>query len=553
MTTTSRFHWGLTLALATLGASLLVAFTGPRQRLPILARPSEDAKVLRVAYIQRLRPDPHLRTQPLSVHNQFILSLWEPLIECDPETGRPGPAAAESWSWSNDRTVLTLKLRPDGRWSSGEAVTARDFVRAWRRLLRQDGEAAVTLFPLLNAEAYSRGEINDPNQVGVEAVDDLTLRLTLREVRSTMVAELADPLLSPLHETSLELLSGDFAPGRARDLITNGPFAIARASSEGFTLRASPHYHGRNAIKLSGIRFLRTDGPRMALLLIAAGRADMTGVSPAGGEPLRLPTARCVTEAEEMAMLVSCLDLNVTRGPLRDVRVRKALALALNRAKAVKADESDRMVPAFAWVPDMPGRPGLTLLREDADEARRLLAEAGYPGGEGFPVLRMPVPPRWMDSLYLQAWADQWHRELGIRTHFALENDRQLKAHLEFGDYDIYVNGLQATVPDAGDMLSTFSQPGVYNGTRWLNREVVQLLGEANRRTGDERLAILEQVERKVMDQVPTIPTTFERRRTILGVEIGGWYAEPLGRQSLKRLSIDPLPAEEQVYGMSGL
>lgn len=543
MTRTSRFHWWLTLALAGLGGLLAAAFFGPRQRLPILPRSAADHDVLRVAYSQKLSPDPHVRTFPFPTSNQFALSLWEPLIECDPETGQPEPAAAESWSWSNDRRVLTLKLRADGRWSSGEPVTAQDFVRSWHRLLRQDGEAAVALFPLLNAEAYCRGEINDPSQVGVEAVDDRTLRLTLREVRSTLVTELADPLLSPLHVTSADVLAKNLYCRVPGALITNGPFALERANAEGFVLRASPYYHDRKSIKLSGVRFVRADSARMALLLVASGQVDLMGPIP-GNEPPRLPTNRCVTEAAEMALVVSSLDLNVTRGPLRDVRVRKALALALNRAKPLNGDENDRMVPAFAWVPDMPGRPGLTLLREDAAEARRLLAEAGYPGGRGFPVLRMPVVSRWIDNAYLQAWADQWYQELGIRTYLALESDEKRKSHLAAGDYDIYVNGLLATVPDAGDMLGTFAQPGVFNGTRWLNREVVQMLAEADRRTGSERLAILEQVERKVMDQVPTIPTTFERRRTLLAVEVGGWYADPLGRQSLKRLSIVPLPAE---------
>ena len=208
-------------------------------------------------------------------------------------------------------------------------------------------------------------------------------------------------------------------------------------------------------------------------------------------------------------------------------------------------------MPAFAWVPDMPGRPGLTLLREDAAEARRLLAEAGYPGGRDFPVLVLPVTPAWDGYNYLQAWTERWYRELGVRTYLAFDTDTDRKQRFASGDYDIFYNGLLATVPDAGDMLMTFALPGVYNATRWESPEVTQLISRAEKKEGAERRALLDQAERIVMDEVPTIPTMFEQRRTLLAIEVGGWYADPLGRQSLKNLSIRTLPVERPATGRS--
>jgi len=540
MTASSGVHWRITLALAGVGGFLLAVFLGPRRSLPVLPRAGGDENILRVACIQRLEPDPHLRTFPLPAQNQCILSLWEPLIECDPETGRPQPAAAESWSWSEDRQVLTLTLRADGRWSNGEPVTAHDFVRGWRRLLQQKMDAASTLFPLKNAEAFHRGQITDPALVGLAAVDDRTLRLTLAGVRSTLVAELADPLLAPLHASTPAVLKDQAYRRHPEKLISNGAFCLERAGPEGLRLRASPYYHGRSAVHLAGAEFIRADNLSMAQLLVAAGRVDM--MSPLrGGEPGEPPTDREVTEASEMALMITTLDLNVTHGPLRDLRVRRALALALDRAASIEPDDRKNMVPAFAWVPDMPGRPGLTLLRENAPEARRLLAEAGYPGGRGFPVLSLPVSPTTPGYSYLQAWTEQWYRVLGIRTYLAFDRDSERQQRKASGDYDVFFNGLLATVPDAGDLLGTFAQPDVYNASHWANPEVNRLLALADGKAGPERLALLEQVERIVMDAVPTIPTMFDRRRTLLANEVQGWYADPLARQSLKRLSIRPL------------
>jgi len=544
MTTPSRAHWWAMLALSGLAAATLFALLGPRRSLPVMPRPAGDERVLRIAYVQNLQLDPHRRSFPFPVQNQFILSLWEPLIECDPETGQPLPAAAESWKWSEDRLTLTLKLRPDGRWSNGDRVVAQDFVRGWRRLLQQSMEVAGVLFPLKNASAFHAGKAK-PEDVGVEAVDDLTLRLSLAEVRSTLVTELADPLLVPWHASTDDVLRDGRYLREPGQLAGNGAFRLERASKDGFRVVLSPHYRDRAMIRLAGAEFVRVDNLRMGRLLVATGRVDMMAPLPEDTQPA-LPTDRSVREVSEMALVVSTLDLNTQRGPLRDPRVRQALSLAMDRVPSLRrASGSDTLVPAYAWVPDMPGRPALSILHEDVNEAKRLLAEAGYPGGRDFPVLVMPISPRWRSYTYLQDWTERWYRELGIRTYVAYAGDQERAQGIKSGAYDIIFNGLIATVPDAGDMLGAFALPGVFNATGWSDPEVNRLLRDADRKSGAERLALLEQVERRVMDAVPTIPTMFERRRTLLASEVEGWYADPLGRQALKRLAIHTPPIVE--------
>jgi oligopeptide transport system substrate-binding protein len=537
MTTTPRLHWWISLALLPLGGLMAMVILGPRQSLPVKPRPPDEADVLRVAYAQKLLPDPHQRTFPVSAHNHFILCLWEPLVECDPATGEPQPAAAASWSWSPDRLALTLKLRPDARWSNGDPVTAQDFVRGWRRLLRQRMDVAKTLFPLKNAEAFHLQTLQDPEQVGVRAVDPLTLRLDLAQVRSTLVAELADPLLAPLHRDGAQSLAGDAYVNDPESLVTNGPFRLREANGTGYRLQASPYYHGRAEVRLSGVRFIRAN-TSVAPLLLAAGVVDV--VSPTLGEERPLPTNRPVRKETELVLSVNSIAFNVTRGPLRDVRVRQALALALDRAGTIARFNPGRMTPAWSWVPDMPGRPGLGLLREDGDEARRLLAEAGYPAGRGFPILDMPLPLWARSDPYPVDWAERWYRELGVRTHLiyepaAVRAERMTPA----GDYDVLYGNLIATVPDAGDLLSGFLWPAEYSETKWLDKEFVRLMDEANRQTGTDRLRLLEKAERRAMEAVPAVPMMFEQRQALLAAEVQGWYADPLARQSLKRLRLE--------------
>lgn len=530
-----RIPWWTIAALGGAAALMLAAFLAPREGLEVLPRPAADRDVLRVAHAWPLLFDPHRRVFPMPAQNHFTLSLWEPLVECDPETGQPRPAAAAGWHWSDDRLTLTMRLRPDARWSNGDPVTAHDFVRGWRRMARNPESAAV-LAPLRHAAAIQAGKM-PATALGVEAVDDLTLRIRFETVRSTFVAELADPLFVPLHVTCPEVLAARAhlaAPGK---LVTNGAFRLVRVDAESIRLGVNAHYRDRAAVRLSGLEFVRADNLHMARLLVAVGRADLTN-PPSGPGDANLPTVRQVREATDLALGIIALDLNCGRGPLRDVRVRRALALALNRAKAIPGETADRMVPAYSWVPDMPGRPALNVIREDAAEARRLLAEAGYPGGRGFPVLVLPMDPALESYPYLQAWAEDWHRELGVRTHLAFAPLTRRRESIARGDYDIKLAGLVATVPDARDLLSIFAEPGLFGAHSWADPGITRLMAEADRQGGQTRLALLEELERQVLAQMPSIPVLFERRRTLLGAEVAGWYADPLARQNLKRMAI---------------
>lgn len=540
MTTTPRVHWWISLALLSLGGLLATFFFGPRQSLPVISRPAKDANVLRVVYTQYLLLDPHRRLAPLPAYNHLMLSLWEPLVECDPATGEPRPAAAQSWSWSEDRKVLTLKLRPDARWSNGDPVTAHDFVRSWRRLLGKSVDLAQTLFPLRHAEPFHRGQLKDPEQLGVRAVDDLTLRLELDQVRSSLVAELADPMLVPLHRSSEAAMADNAYFRDPALLVTNGPFQLLRANYNGFRLKACDFYHGHAEIRLAGVQFLRAYSSSLAPLLVSAGVVDLMSPMPFG-ESRPLPTQRRVHLELELELGVTSIDFNVTRGPLRDVRVRQALALALDRTGAINRQDPGHMEPAWSWIPTMPGRLGLNLLQEDAEQARRLLAAAGYPGGQGFPVLEMSLP-LWMRSDPFPAiWTECWFRELGVKTHMIYEPQTvRAKRMTVAGDYDLLYVGLVATVPDAGDMLSGFLWPAEYSSSKWTDQDVVRLLTEANTKTGAGRLALLEKAERLVMAAVPALPVMFNRRQALLADEVHGWYEDPLGRQSLKRLWLEP-------------
>jgi oligopeptide transport system substrate-binding protein len=541
MITTPRLHWWLSLALVAFSGGLGWIFFANPNVLSTRPRRAEDQNVLRIVYTQPLRPDPHVRLFPMASYNLFILSLWEPLVECDPATGEPKPAAAESWAWSPDYRTLTVRLRASARWSNGERVTAADYVRAWRRLLRQRIGMAYTLFPIQNAEAYHRGTGEQKDNLGLRALDDLTLEVKLEQPRTSFVAELADPLLAPLHASTEQVLAGQTFYQEPASLITNGPFRLVGVNGDGFQVEACPFYHGHAQVHLSGIRFMRTTYALTGARMVAAGEADLV---PAMSYATAKDWAgrREVAVESELTFGVTAGYFNVTRGPLRDLRVRQALALALDRESLIEESDRSRLVPAWSWVPDMPGRKGLTVFQENAAQARHLLAEAGYPEGRGLPVLRMSLPA-WMEGDgYAAACAESWFRELGVRTYVMYESPAVRNERLNAGEYDITYGSVVATVPDAADLLSTFIMPPEYSETKWRDDEMERLMAAANHKTGAERVALLDQAERRVMAAVPAIPLMFERRNSLRAAEVKGWYGDPLARQSPKRLWLEPEP-----------
>jgi oligopeptide transport system substrate-binding protein len=545
MITNPRLHRWIGLALLGVVGLLALVFFPPWAGTVPVARPAVEAGILRVACSQRLQPDPYRRVFPMPPQNQFILSLWEPLVECDPVTGEPRPAAAESWAWSEDRLTLTIRLRAAARWSNGDPVTAEDFARGWRSLLQRDLSIAHTLFPLQNAEAYHRSPDRDRAGIalGLEVVDPLTLRLRLAGVSPSFVASLADPLLSPLHATSHAVLEGKTYLAEPARLVTNGPFRLAEYRAEGPRLLASAHYHGRAAVRLTGIQFVQAATLSAAPLLLASGRADLLSpMSPEG--PRTFPGPRRLTRLSEPTLSLSLWEFNFARPRWHDARLRRALSLALDRAAAIPANEANHLVPAWAWMPDLPGWKGQILLREDAAEARRLLAAAGYPGGAGLPVLELLLPLSMKGNPHPEAWCERWFQELGIRTRVAYEAREQLSRRLAAGDYDLLYQTLIATVPDAGDLLGYFNWPPGTSGAKWTDAELTALLAQAEMKTEAARRTLLAAAERRVITEMGVIPLMFYRRESLLAPEVRGWYPDPLARQLLRRLWLQPVPAD---------
>ena len=359
---------------------------------------SSAEQILRIS--QRNEPatlDPQLATLP----DEYFTAraLFEGLVTPNPDGGAPLPGVAERWTTSADGLTWTFHLRADARWSNGDPVTAQDFVWSFRRMLTPSlGAAKAPLFfAVKNARAYVRGEIADFSAVGFAAPDARTFVVTLEHPAPHLPALAATGAWLPVHPATVE----HHGLGRASrwsepgNLVGNGPYMLAAwKRAQQIELLKNPRYRDAGSVHVPAIHLVMFDNNDAEERAFRAGQIDIT---------MTVPAARLEHyQKNEPALLrrqqlfeTRYLALNTRRGALADPRVRQALALGLDRLALVNRVLKGGQQSALSLIP--PGLGGYTpaaSIPADAggstaalEQARRLLAEAGYPEGRGFPRL----------------------------------------------------------------------------------------------------------------------------------------------------------------------
>lgn len=486
-----------------------------------------DAHLLRLS--QRNEPatlDPQLATLP----DEFMVlrALLEGLTVPTP-VGGVQPAVAEKWETSADGLRWTFHLRRDTRWTNGATVTAQDFVYTIRRALTAalGAPKAPLFFVLKNAEAYHRGTLTDFAQVGAAATDDHTLVLTLDHPVPHLPALLASGPWLPVPAAVVEKFGNtrESAWSRPGNFVGNGPFVLAEwRERQHLLVRRNPAYRQFGRVRLDGIRFQIYDTGETEERAFRAGQVDVT---------MSVPFSKLATYTKPLLQTqplaeTRYLALNVTRPPLDNLQVRRALALAIDRRALIDGVLKGAQTPALSFVP--PGLDDYTPtepLQPNAGEARRLLAEAGFPGGRGFPKLEIAG---WTASpAALEAIQQMWRRELGIETALVQREAKVHLAALHAGDYAI---ALVPLIPDYGDPAAAFGElhgdaPGNY--PHWRSARYDALVDEAGR-TADaaRRLALYREAEAVVLTELPVIPLYFNSLNYLLSPRVRGWRADPL-------------------------
>jgi oligopeptide transport system substrate-binding protein len=307
-------------------------------------------------------------------------------------------------------------------------------------------------------------------------------------------------------------------------------------------VKKSATFWDRDAIKLNSIDFLAVESTNTALNLYLTSKADWIYDVPP--QALRVLASQKPPRDDlnpQPYLNTYFYLLNTTRKPLDDVRVRRALSLAMNRTELTTRLLAAGEPPAYSLVP--PGIPGYDppeCAKENADEARRLLAVAGFPAGRGFPVLEILYNTHEGHQAIAQLIRKQWQRTLGIRVKTRNEEFATLLNSQRALNYDISRLGWIADYADPNSFLDMFVTGGENNRTGWSSAEYDRLIVDAARETDTTtRLAMLRDAERILMDELPLIPFYFYVGKNMVKPYVRGFYNNILDSHPLWAIWID--------------
>lgn len=463
---------------------------------------------------------------------RIAIELFEGLTRRDAKTLRPVPGVAESWETSDDGLRWTFHLRDDARWSNGAAVTAHDFVYAWLRLL-DPSTGAKYRYLLGGLRGAAEFDGNTASGFGVDrgvfALDERTLVVELVAPIPYFLELTAFFSTFPVPKATIDAHGHDwFLP---ETLVGNGPFTLRSwRVGERIRLAPNPEYWGADSVTLRSIDALSIENPTTALNLYLTNEVDWL--------PKLYPVelVDILREREDFysgpGMIVYFYRLNTTRPPLDDPRVRQAIGLAIDRREITDDVMRLGQLPATTFVP--PGMPGYTPPESgfgfDVAKAQRLLAEAGYPGGEGMRELGILYNTRDDHKKIAEVIADQLRRNLGIHVMAYNQEWQSYIASVDAKDYDIARAGWIGDYMDPNTFLDMFLTGGGNNRTGWSSEAFDALIAAA----GDS--AAVSRAPEKLLRLAPDPVRAREKLRSVKAAASPGERREALAGFRLELL-----------------
>jgi oligopeptide transport system substrate-binding protein len=523
----------LALGLSSCAKRETAAEAGIRTQTLILGNGAEPADL-----------DPHTVTAFTDMN--ILVSLFEGLTLLDETSSAPVPGAAESWSCSADGLTWTFHLRADGKWSDGSPVTASDFVYSFRRLCAPNlaAEYAYMLWPLRNAQALSEGKLKDFTQLGARALDQRTLELTLEAPCPWFLTLVSNQAWFPVQRANIERFGAWDERGtkwtRPGNLIGNGPFILKEwAPQSRLVVEANPHYWDKQRSKLRTVVFLPNESIATDERNFRAGQVHMTYDLP----PEKIAVYR--KQAPESLRIdpfyeTFFLRLNTRKAPLDKPLVRRALALAIDRAALCSSVLKDSRTPAHALTP--PGVAGYVStyqVQYDLAEARRLLAQAGYPEGRGFPRLELQFKSDDIHRAVMEAVQQMWRAGLGIETQLSPLEQKTWLANQAAMSYEVASFRWIGDYLDADTFLNLLLSDNGKNQTGWADADYDRLIrSAASMLDTPARQALQKQAEARLLESAPIIPIFHGSRVYLIHPAVKGYPPSPLGLHRFQNVDL---------------
>jgi oligopeptide transport system substrate-binding protein len=496
--------------------------------------------------------DPHVLSG--SPERTIAVALFEGLVTRNPYSLEIEPGVARHWEISEDGLTLRFHLREDARWSNGDPLTAEDFVWSWQRALlpRMGNQLALWLFSIRNAEKINRGLIDDPAQLGARAVDAHTLEVTLEHPDPFALIKLSYIYCAPVHRPTIEAhgevtsrYSGWTRPG---NFVGNGPFVLDEWKIQRYVrVKRNPHYWDRDNVALNGIVFRPVENASTEEKMFRSGQLHTTTMVPNA----KIPGYRLQPDSpyqQGPLMGIYYFMMNVNRPPLDDQRVRRALAISIDRDRLASSVLMDTVIPTSTYVPHgMPDYHSPEILSFNPQQARTLLAEAGYPGGTGFPQLELIYNTSENHRTVAIAVQQMWKDVLGIEVTLANQEWKVYLDRVDSKDFDIARMGWTGDLYP-GVFLDPLVSDGDINMMGFSHPSYDRIIQQEVRRTHDKSslLRLYEKAERILLETTPLIPVYTDTEKRLTQPSLEGLPSNPSYVYNFKYVRLDPTAAAWQ-------
>ncbi len=484
---------------------------------------ADETRELTVAYSpKKLTLDPvHIYT---TMEAELATALYEGLASYHPLTLQPVPAVASSWEVNEDKTVYRFHLRDDALYSNGDPVRAQDFRDSWMRAIDPATQAEYSfLFDVIKgARAYRNGQ---KVEVGIRVVSSKVLEVELEKPAGHFLKLLCHMAFAPVHPSYLSKKGWD----QGESLIGNGPFFLAGRSPQELHLEKNLLYWDAKNVELDSVRIRLLGDPVEVSKEFNAGRVQwatdwdsqtLQDRSKIVFHPLFATTYFYFVCAQK---------------PWSDPRVRRALALLLPWSEIRTQDTlfpDTRLIPA---IPDYPEPESIA--GQDEAQGLKLLAEAGYPKGEGLPPLGIKVPDGEETQRIAGVMAKAWKEKLGLQVTVAPFPYDDYLLEVKKPDYTLGTVTWIGDYPDPLTFLQMWVTGSNLNDARYADPEFDRLIDESLGQEDPQRYQTLSKAESLLLSGAVVLPISHAPAFALIDLDrVEGWFPNVLNIHPFKYL-----------------
>ena len=492
--------------------------------------------------------DPTLNS--LNVVSSYILHAFEGLTKID-SNNNVQAGMAESWDISEDGLIYTFHLRTNAKWSDGKPVTAQDFEYSWKRAVDPNtaAEYSYMMEVVKNAKEINAGDLDYTN-LSVKSIDDYTFQVELVNPTAYFLEFIASTgVFVPVRKDIIEQYKDQWTLS-PETYIGNGPYKMKeRVVDEKIVFDINTNYYAKDEQVASEINFVLMSDPNTAISGIRGGTIDFSALEPPSAEIETLKNDGYIVANNAIGTYY--IELNITNKAFEDKRVRQALSLAIDRNYIVSNVTKGGQVPAGAFVPTEVRGLETTFRKENKEyidvnnyeanvqKAKALMAEAGYPDGQNYPVIELKVSP----GIYVlvgEAIQQMWKEALNVNVSLVQEEFPITLQSLLEKDYQMARMGWTGDYNDPMTMLDVMLSYSGVNHTGFENKNYDDLILTAKESADNSvRMKSMAEAENILMDEMPIIPLYYRADSFIKNPKLRGVVLNPLGRHKFNYAYID--------------